>query len=137
MDKVLIPIIIAVVSSVVTTFVTHYLTFRRDSEARQFEQKRQMYQDFMGLVCNLLMGNRQVSDEQLSEDIKKFKKEAFIWASADVLLHFYKFEQDGGSLNTVDKLFRSIREDLGHDNRKLKPKDLYKWFLKADERHKV
>lgn len=137
MDKILNPILIAVVSSVITTYFTHFLTSRRDSNARQFEQKRNAYEGFVGLLCKMLLDNHKLSKETVSKDLKKFKKDAFIWASADVILNFYKFEKDASNPSTVDELFRAIRQDLGHDNSKLKPLDLYKWFLRADERHKL
>ncbi len=137
MDKILVPILIAVVSSVITTYVTHFLASLRDSNARHFEQKRHAYEGFVDLLCKMLLDNHELSEETLLEHMKKFKKDAFIWASADVLLNFYKFDKDASNPSTVDELFRAIRQDLGHDNSKLKPLDLYKWFLRADERHKL
>ncbi len=136
MDKILVPILIAVVSSVITTYVTHFLASLRDSNARHFEQKRHAYEGFFELL-HMMIENPKLPEKKLLEHMKKFKKDAFIWASADVLLNFYKFEEDASNPSTVDELFRAIRQDLGHDDSKLKPLDLYKWFLRADERHKI
>lgn len=111
--------------------ISHYYTKNREINARHFANKRENYMRIMNSIFDALMSEKtgkRISESKLRKEIIEFKKELMIWGGPEVIDAWNRFEvnsanQDLDSKEIIvemERLLRSIRKDLGHNDRSLK-----------------
>lgn len=132
--------VLAAIGAVGATLMTHWLTKKREIEARHFNQKRECYESIMNTFGQLFTSEdarKKISNRQLTQAIIKHRKDIAVWADAD-LINWWLHMSDNKSttlstkeaLNMGEKLIRSIRKELGKDDSKIESGHLIALFLK-------
>jgi hypothetical protein len=74
-----------------------------------------------------------LKSEHVYNSLVDFNRDVLLWASPGVIRAFLDFrvKRDGvEQLVEMDRMLQAIRKDLGLSNRRLRPGDLVKLFLK-------
>lgn len=121
--------IIGLLGIVSAALVTHYKTKEREISARHFANKREGYTELINLIFDLLQSVKNKQNMQQEELVKKmmfFKKSLMIWGGPEVIRAWNAYELKSQAqlsreetLQEFDILLKTIREDLGHDDRTL------------------
>jgi len=139
--------IVAALGTVVVTLVSVLLSrfFERRSAVERVQQERRMpvYEEFItGLLEVLAKGAKDPAEVPTDEGVRvleKFTQTVMVWGSDDVIrtwgqyryaLRAAKTEEERTELTyELERLFLTLRRDLGHKNRKLVRGDLLKLFI--------
>ena len=121
----------------------------REIKARQFAEKRAAYQKFFDLLFKIFAAERSenpLTENDMIDSMHQITKNFMIWGSADTINQYNEFTRQSSNQNpddhlkifdNVERLMRSFRKDLGHNDRKLEKLGLSKLLLKAEEHHKI
>lgn len=121
----------------------------REIKSRHFVEKRQAYQKFFDFLFEMFSAQRkgtQIDEADMIDRMQVIVKEIMIWGSADTINEYNSFirntvdppsDGDPKIFGTVEKLMRSLRRDLGHDDRKLERLGLTKLLIKGEEHAKL
>jgi hypothetical protein len=126
---------------------SHKLAKEREIESRHFTEKRAVYLHFIGFIFRLFEAQKKpggIKEVELVKEMTKFKQNLLVWGSPDVINSYNAFEdssevlaasQDTAAiLRSVEKLYRAIRKDLGHDDRLLPEGELVGLMLNAESK---
>ena len=132
--------VLAAIGAVGATLMTHWLTKKREIEARHFEKKRECYESIMHTFGQLFTpedARKKISDRQLTQAIINHRKEIAVWADADLIkwwLHMSNRPSDTLSTKEAllmgENLIRTIRKELGKDDSQIESGHLIALFLK-------
>lgn len=139
--------LIGFLSVISVAVFAHYQTKNREINARLFAEKRDGYMHMIDLIFELVRSQKTggvVSEEILVEKMMDFKKALIIWGGPNVIEAWNGFEMksaDGLSAETVmvemEKILRSIRKDLGHNDSLLKFGNLSGLLLIAEDKNMI
>lgn len=132
-----IPLITATIGFIGVIY-TQYNSKSRDIRESHRIAKIETYRSFFELI-NLFQNNHKrnieidPNDEMLQDKMHKLTENFILWASDEVIKAWIDFRTSTGSndindpflaLKKIDNVYKAIRKDLGHDDKKLKPLDL-------------
>ena len=136
--------ILSLMGVVIVATVGHFLTKKREIDARHFSEKRNIYSKIISVIADgmssSVFSDSPLPETELVQKLLECKKELVIWGSADVIQAWNQFEMDGlkgeakGTLRAMERVLRAIRKDLGHDDGNLKLGELFGLFIKAEEK---
>ncbi len=146
--------ILALFGVVIAGIITHISAKKRDIQARQFQEKRAVYEDFMTLIFDVLagqkakeLGRQPVGEKKLASRMLEFKRKLIIWADARSIEMWNEIEVNMGQvlqgadpyemLQMWDAFMRQMRSDLGMDDRKLPQGALIDMLLTPEDMGKV
>ena len=126
-----------------------HLAGRRDVQSRQFGHKRETYTKLLELIFKIMKrdfisqkvraskANRRDVDQMLA-----FKRDLLIWGSPEMIKMWLEVEANeeappAGVASRFDKLLRSMRSDLGHDDSDLAEGELFGLLLTSDARKEL
>lgn len=126
---------------------SHKLAKEREIESRHFTEKRAVYLHFIGFIFQLFEAQKKpagIKEAHLIKEMTKFKQNLLVWGSPDVINSYNLFEDSSevlaasqdttAILRSVEKLYRAIRKDLGHDDRLLPEGELVGLMLNAESK---
>ena len=126
--------------------VVHYLTKKREIDARHFADKRAGYMILIDLIFELLFSiknGQKLSEKSMQENMIKFKKSLLVWGGPEIIEAWNQYEQtvdaNSPSVNLIqelDNVLRAVRKDLGHNDSTLKLGSLSALFLVAKDKKK-
>ena len=117
----------------------------REIKSRQFSDKKQSYQKFFDLMIDVLSAERTgriIPQAEMLERTQSFVKDLMIWGSPETINQYNSYVRDSlnlaqsgdpGVFTSMEALMRSLRRDLGHDDRKLEILGITKLLIKAEE----
>lgn len=121
----------------------------REIEESHRGRKVDMYLEFVGMVSHFMQAanpdnkKKPLPQQQILDKIEKFQNGILLWGGPKVIkayLH-YRLVADGGNdklFESVDGLYRAIREDIGLSNEGLNNLETVKLYLKdPDELEKI
>ena len=127
--------------------VSNYQTKNREIDARHFLHKREGYMKLIDLVFDLIQSqkaNRNVPNNKLLRDIASFKKTLIIWGGPETVEAWNNYEILSSSspdaktmIKEMEKILRSIRKDLGHNDTQLKFGHLSALILVPEEKKRL
>jgi hypothetical protein len=121
----------------------------REIKSRQFAEKRQAYQKFFDVMFDVFAAQRsgqEISQEETIERIHGFVKEVMIWGSADTINQYNSYirgvatplpDGDLRIFSNMENLMRSLRRDLGHNDRVLERLGLTKLLIRGEEHDRL
>ena len=132
--------VLAAIGAVGAALLTHWLTKKREIEARHFDKKRECYESIMNTFGRLFTSDdrrKKITDRQLTQAIIKHRQEIAVWADADLIKWWLHMSNPpSGTLSTPeaflmgDNLIRTIRKELGKDDSQIETGHLIALFLK-------
>jgi len=146
------PLRLGVLTAAVSVIALIYNNARqqvREIKSRHFVEKRQAYQKFFDFLFEMFSASRKgqrLDESQMVDKMQAIVKEIMIWGSAETINEFNSFvratanppaEGVPGIFGIVERLMRSLRRDLGHNDRKLEHLGLTKLLIKGDEHDKL
>ena len=137
--------ILSLMGVVIVATVGHFLTKKREIDARHFSEKRNIHSKIISVISSAMSSSvfsnaAPLPETELARKLLDCKKELVIWGSADVIQAWNQFEMDGlkgdakGTLRAMERVLRAIRKDLGQDDGNLKLGELFGLFIKAEEK---
>jgi hypothetical protein len=143
--------IISFIGVMLVALYTHSTTKKREITARHFTEKRKVYLHFIGFIFQLFEAQKKtggMKESELIKEMTKFKQNLLVWGSADVINAYNDFENANEVLENnqqdtstvffiVEKLYRAIRQDLGHDDSNLPNGELVGLTLNAESKKQV
>lgn len=127
--------------------LAHRFSQKREIAARHFSEKQRGYLHFVDAALDLVyakLNNKEITSQDTMEKIIKFKRAIMVWGSLDLIKAWYEYEETFGlelsdveQFQEFEKMFRAIRKDLGHDDRKLPSGYLVGILLKSDDKHRI
>ena len=142
--------ILALIGTVLASSLMHFSAKKREIDARHFEKKSEGYQKFIDLMIEMIQSTKSGNPTSQDELIRKmfdFKRTLFVWADADVIRAWNKFEEldwegkNKGDLALAfrvwDELLRALRRDLGKQDGLLPKGDLVGLILLPGEKEKA
>ena len=145
--------ILALFGVVVASIITHVSAKKRDIQARQFQEKRVVYEEFMTLIFDVLadvkrkeLGRQALSQKKLAQRMLEFKRKLIIWADAKSIEMWNEIEKQTQSTSTMDpletlllwdKFMRQMRLDLGMNDSTLPPGALVDMVLIPEDMGQV
>ena len=137
----------AIIAAMTTVFVglTAVIITQRQTKLREIEEahrkkKVEIYQKYLETITSLIAGeNKKVtmeapSEQELIDYLVGFKNELLLYCWAKVIKAQLEVEitsaSGGDVFMAVDKIYKSIREDIGLSNAGLNNLELIKLFLK-------
>ena len=124
---------------------SQYQSKSRDIRESHRASKIETYRMFFDLV-NLFQNDARknisidLDNEEFQKNIQELTENMMLWASEEVIIAWRDFKNIESSsddpylaLRKIDKLYRAIRKDLGHNDNNLKDLDLIKINLKDPE----
>ncbi|MFW3382990.1 hypothetical protein ACN2C1_00615 [Aliarcobacter butzleri] len=143
--------LLTVFASMFTIFISLFgivytqkqIKLREIDEAHR-NKKIEVYNKFITISTNMLAGeNPQIpgikpyTDEELVENIFRFKQDLLLWGSPKVIQAILLFERNSKNkefvLESVNNIYKAMREDIGLNNSELKDFELIKIFLSDPE----
>ena len=132
--------VLAAFGAVSATLLTHWLTKKREIEARHFDKKRQCYEGIMNTFSRLFTPeqvSRKITPHQLTKAIIKHRLDIAIWADQELIDWWLKLSNPPANglsseeaLLMGENLIRIIRKELGKDDSQIKTGHLIALFLK-------
>ena len=132
--------VLTAIGAVGATLITHWLTKKRDIEARHFEKKRECYESIMQTFGQLFTSEdvqKKISNRQLTKAIINHRKDIAVWADADLIMWWlHMSNRPTDSLSNKEALFmgenliRTIRKELGKDDSQIEIGYLIALFMK-------
>ena len=129
--------------SVVSVVVTREYELKARIREEQSPKKVPIYEEFMQFAQRAVLrphNQEPLKDEELTKAVVRFTLEFVTWGSDSVLRSFIEFskslctsttpESCNKAVLSLERLMFDIRRDLGHKNRKLRPKDILGLFTK-------
>ena len=126
---------------------SHYFSQKREISSRQFTQKAKAYENIFNFVVEVVGksdSGDQMNELEIGERSRSIRKDIMVWASDDVIKAWSDYEMAIGKYgkNTnvfkyMDLIFRALRKDLGHSDKKLLRGDLIKMMVTPSEHDKV
>ncbi|QBQ64057.1 hypothetical protein EXH44_07380 [Actinobacillus indolicus] len=124
---------------------TQYQSKSRDIRESHRASKIETYRMFFDLI-NLVQNNAKKKididplDESFQKSMQELSENLILWSSEEVLLVWKEFraikpnnEDPYLVLKIIDRLYRAIRKDLGHNDKLLKELDLIKMNITDPE----
>lgn len=118
---------------------------RSERDKAQLAKKSEFYEKFIAdimLVLNVAKEPRTEAQtsEHMVTAVKDFTSKAIVWGSPEVIQAWLNFKTQAilaseakdkhlSTMDSLERLFRAIRRDLGYDDRKLAQQDLLKLFI--------
>lgn len=155
------PEVLATIFSAILVFIAatygKFLEKRMELRFAHNVQKKELYQKFLDVVNEMILGEKQVSKSNSNrqvENLRKVQQNLVLWASADVIKKYNSFiEELGvydkpsvgekedirrllGVVNAMQNLIKAMRKDLGFDDNKLGEHTLMKLYVRRDEWNK-
>lgn len=141
------------ITAMITVLLAVYMNYKsqekikeREIEEAHRKKKIEMYYEFFDFISKMFAAenpdvqSKKVSEEEMIKFILKFKKNLLLWGSPKVIKAQLNFEKRSSLANiekntkklllSVDELYRSMREDIGLNNKALKKGDLIRLNLK-------
>lgn len=128
-----------IIGAVTAVIITQHQTKQREIEEAHRQKKTEIYKEFIETILGVLASKNTnfsiegLSNEELINYLFTYKTEILLWGSPKVIraqLEFEAVSRSGGNpLVAIDKVYRSIREDIGLTNKRLNDLDLVKLFL--------
>lgn len=119
-----------------------YQSKSRDIFEGHRSSKIETYRMFFNIV-NLFMDASKnnteidITDKKIQKLMQELNENLILWASDEVLIAWKEFRTSSSSgqsaIINIDKVYRAIRKDLGHKDRKLKDLDLIKMNISDPE----
>ncbi|MEM1391004.1 MAG: hypothetical protein AAGG45_07965 [Pseudomonadota bacterium] len=122
--------VIGAVVAIITASMQYRAAKDRESDARLFAQKQEVYSDLIETVMGLFGGvkgkSAELTEMQLAEKLQSIRTKLLVWGSFETLNALNKLSYLGSDSaeNQLDvaargsewlsELFRGIRRDLGH-----------------------
>lgn len=137
---------ITVTGSATGIIYSHFLTRKREIDARQFSYKSEAYRKVFSMIMSTLKGvknNKDITQENsFIDQVFDVKEQFMIWASSETLDKWIEFENYSqrnynnphGVLLILDRLLRAMRKDLGHNDKTLSDGAMIKFFLTPESR---
>ncbi|HDR1056599.1 TPA: hypothetical protein QB320_001585, partial [Pasteurella multocida] len=107
-----------------------YQSKSRDIAESHRESKIETYRMFFNILklfMNKDNGEIDINDKKIQNMMRELNENFILWASDDVLVAWKEFREHGNDnkqvLKKVDNMYRAIRKDLGHTDKKLKELD--------------
>lgn len=133
--------IIAGLAACIAAIINQRLTRKKDVEEKHRSQKIDVYNTFFDIVDEIFSHESQkLSSEELAHKLgdrfKKLSRGLIVWGSPQVIRAWHKFK-DGSdrppieTLYAADELMKTIRVDLGNNNKDLLRGDLIALYLKS------
>ena len=141
--------------SVLGWLYSHNKNSRRESEARLFSQKAEVYKEILAIVSQLLKqtkeeaapSQRQIEERQkkLTDRMFELKSQLIIWGSDKTLKSWIEIEnfnpKNASSPQQIfllwGDLYSSIRADLGHFDQHITGIDLVGFYLTVEARKEL
>ncbi len=138
--------LIGLFGMLLVTLIVHYLTKKREINARHFADKRDGYMHLIDLIFELLFSikaGRRLSEKTMQEKIIKFKKSLLVWGGPEIIeaWNHYELKADEnlsseGHILELENVLRAVRKDLGHNDSTLEFGSLSALFLVAKDKKK-
>ena len=133
--------IVAIITFMTTIYANHDARIR-EIESRHFENKAKIYQLYVEQYVDLMnrvKNKKSLDNDKLVKQMQKIKQDIMIWGDSELINAFSAldiFSKKGGDelapLRQQDKIFRLLRKNLGHDDKKLKELSLVQLFVTDD-----
>lgn len=136
--------LIGVFGVTLAAMATHALAQRREIASRHFVEKTHAYMGIFDLlfeIVQLSRNNIELTEDQMLERSVAIKRGMMVWASDTVLQAWAEVENPPANQSAreamlrMERVFRAIRKDLGHSDKKLKDGDIVKMMLVAEDHH--
>lgn len=113
----------------------------REIEESHRGRKVDMYLEFVGMVSHFMQASnpenkkKPLTQQQILDKIEKFQNGILLWGGPKVIKAYlnYRLEAESGHdklFESVDVLYRAIREDIGLSNEGLENLETVKLYLK-------
>lgn len=145
-DKDIKAALIGIFGITIAALFSHYFAQNREISSRQFSQKVKAYEGIFDLIFEMQKNVRdgsEMAQEEMLERAEKIKRDMMIWAGNDVLKAWSNFELEAGRgdnaniLKSMERVFRSLRKELGHQDITLAEGDLVKWLIRPSDHSMV
>ena len=140
-NNIAIPIITAVIG-LIGVMWTQWQSKSRDIAESHRSSKIETYSLFFDIIEKFQREGRKnqeidvLSDEELQAKFEKLNRGFILWGSDEVIQAWLTFRKNSTeqasseyTLAKIDNVYRAIRKDLGHKDRKLKSLDLIRMSL--------
>ena len=135
-NTVAIPIITAIIG-LIGVMWTQWQSKSRDIAESHRSSKIETYSLFFDIIEKFQRAGREhqkvdiLSDKDLQDSFEKLTRGFMLWGSDEVIRTWLEFRKNSGenTLLKIDNVYRAIRKDLGHKDRKLKHLDLIRMSL--------
>lgn len=126
-----VPIITAIIG-LIGVMWTQWQSKSRDIAESHRSSKIETYSLFFDIIEEIQRGSKKnqeiniLSDEELQAKFEKLNRGFILWGSDEVIQAWIAFRKNSSenTLAKIDNVYRAIRKDLGHKDRKLKNLDL-------------
>ena len=138
------------IGAIIVAMYNYNANKKLEINARHFSEKKKAYSIIVDTIFDLFKKDAKAkarAEAQLVNKMQDFKKELLVWGSPKAIKAMEDFELGSYKKDVTDdpnkflilmeNLLRSIREDLGHDDRKLEPGAIIKMFIIAEEKDMV
>ena len=138
--------IVSAAALLFAAILTNYYAREREILARQFQAKRDAYEEIFDLVVDMLKSTksgRSIPERELRQRAFSLKRGLMIWGSAPVVEQWNKIEKKVSSERPIETarlmeaMFRAVRKDLGHDDSHLRFGELTSLFVIAEDKEKI
>jgi len=138
-------------NEIIVGFLAAFLTFAgvlyakymekiRDIENTQKTEKIRIYGELINIIFDDFLYNQNNNDKrrlkEIDNKLKKNKKEMLLWASDKVLIAYNDIASSDNSQNPLivgEKLFKAIREDLGHSDKRFRKHEILRVIVRQDD----
>jgi hypothetical protein len=145
-------IAVAIIAAAATIFVSVLsIVLGKVYEAKSLVQKEHrerkvpVYEDLMQFMFKVLMSSKtgeSVSEKEMMDFMFNFNQRMMVWGSDEVLAAWVAWRRQAvngseplGLMFRYEKLVFAIRQDLGHQNKKLGTGDILSLFINDIDQH--
>ena len=112
-----------------------------DKAAQEIRVKKtELYEELIGIFFNVLLASKQgkkaMTEVELAKAFARITPKIVVWASAKVIAQWNRIRTNStasvdviSQMDSWEVLLRAIREDLGHDDTKLRERQLSRLFV--------
>lgn len=150
-----VPLIVALIAglvSVISMLIAKRLEIRMAIMREQREKKIPIYEQFMSFLLKDIVSDpgkeEAILRKQTVEFMQEFTPKLIVWGSDEVIKSYSNFriaamnlatEKDpkvlASSMILMENLFKSMRKDLGHSNKKIQTGDVLRLFINDIDKH--
>ncbi|MFH0702187.1 MAG: hypothetical protein V2B14_01440 [bacterium] len=123
--KLLIPALV----SIAVIYVARWLERKKEIEQELRQKKKEAYNS---IIVTIYKSIHPDLESPTIENLACLNKDLIIWSSEEVIKKYLKFRENRDEKDFGDLLFE-IRKDTGHEDKKLKPKNLLEIIMMPNE----
>jgi len=132
--------IFTVVATTITMFVGRYYEEKRKRAELHRDKKIEMYDNFIAEIFRIFAqsGKKQSDTDKIDlvEFLREHQRQFLLWSNAGVIRSYSEWQKslqgdpNAQTVLMIEKIFLSVRKDLGHSNWGIKKGDTVRFLLR-------